>query len=127
MKPTFHFCHIQILKKATDKATLIIMHDITFTYNTSVNLYNSVYEFCMALKVSCIACLIAKPMFQIYHIQILKNATDKATLNPLTTGRVHWTRSKILSCIILIITCPRQAVLNDFVEYSCCNIYISLG
>jgi hypothetical protein len=47
--------------------------------------------------------------------------------NPLTTRRVHWTRSKILSCIILIITCPRQAVLNEFVKFSYCNIYISLG
>ena len=46
---------------------------------------------------------------------------------PLTTRRVHWTRRKILICIILIITFPRQAVLNEFVKYSCCNIYISLG
>ena len=52
---------------------------------------------------------------------------DRNVINPVTTRRVHWTRSKILSCIILIITCPRQAVLNDFVKYSCCNIYISLG
>jgi len=51
----------------------------------------------------------------------------KSNFNPLTTRRVHWTRRKILSCIILIITYPRQAVLNEFVEYSCCNIYISLG
>ena len=47
--------------------------------------------------------------------------------NPVTTTRVHWTRNKILSCIILIITCPRQAGFNEFAKYSCCNIYTSLG
>jgi hypothetical protein len=54
-KPVFHLCHIQILKNATDTAMLTIMHDITFTYHTSVNLCRSVYEFCIALKVGCIA------------------------------------------------------------------------
>jgi hypothetical protein len=44
---------LQILKNATDMATIIIMHDITFTYQTSVNLCNSVYEFCKALTVGC--------------------------------------------------------------------------
>jgi len=32
-KPMFQITHIQILKHATDKATLIIMHAITFTYH----------------------------------------------------------------------------------------------
>ena len=61
------------------------------------------------------------------NVAVAAYVTTQARLNPLTTRRVHWTRSKILSCIILIITCSRQAVLNEFVEYSCCNIYISVG
>ena len=38
-KPMFQIIHIQILKNATDKATLIIMHNITFTYHTKFNLW----------------------------------------------------------------------------------------
>jgi hypothetical protein len=35
MKPEFPLCHIQILNNATDTASLIIMHDITFTTTAS--------------------------------------------------------------------------------------------
>jgi len=38
-KPMFQIIHIQILKHATDKATLIIMNDITFTYHTKFYLW----------------------------------------------------------------------------------------
>jgi hypothetical protein len=53
-KPMFQLCHIQIPKNAIDKVTLVIMHDITLTYHTNVNLCKSVHEFCMELKEGCI-------------------------------------------------------------------------
>jgi hypothetical protein len=38
-KQKFPLCHIQIMNSATDAATLIVMHDITFTEHTKVHLW----------------------------------------------------------------------------------------
>ena len=38
-KPKFQLCHIQIWNNATDTATLIVMHDITFTDHTKVKMW----------------------------------------------------------------------------------------
>jgi hypothetical protein len=54
MKPNFLLRHIQILNNATNTANLIIMHNIFMIIQGSI-FGNSVHEFCLALKVDCMA------------------------------------------------------------------------